>query len=71
MKQEQIESILFTPVGGFPYRLKKVEVNHPMMNVAGLIRIEGEYYKQELDKEFHQNYLSKIIPPFNYRKTSI
>jgi hypothetical protein len=71
MKQEQIESILFTPVGGFPYRLKKVEIKSPMTNVAGLILIEGEYYKQELDKKVHQDYISRLVPPFGYSKKSI
>lgn len=68
MNQYQIEQILFKPVGGFPYRLKKVVVDHPMQNVHGLIQINGEYYREVLDEAFHQNYVSRLYPPFNYHK---
>lgn len=47
----EIESIVFNPIGmgQFPYKLKKVEVNHPNQNVAGYMRIGDDYYKYEYD----------------------
>lgn len=49
---EQIESIKFNPIGlgQFPYTLKWVgEIKNPATNVAGLICIDGNYYKPEYD----------------------
>ena len=46
---EMIESLVFNPIsidGCIPYRLKKVEVSHPLQNVAGYIQIDNNYYKK-------------------------
>lgn len=50
LTQEQIESIVFNPIGfaRFPYKLKALENIHPMQNVAGCIIIDGIYYKEEV-----------------------
>ena len=45
LSTKQIESILFEEVGGDPKKLKHIKDKHPMMNIHGLIRINGEYYQ--------------------------
>ena len=44
--EEIITQIVFTKVGHPPYRFEKVEVNHPLQNVAGLTRIGQFYYRE-------------------------
>jgi hypothetical protein len=45
---EQIESILFEPIGlnNIPYHLKLVEIHSPMQNVSHCIMINGNYYRE-------------------------
>lgn len=42
---KQIESIKFDVIGSFPYKLKHINKLHPMNNVHGKMRIDGEYYE--------------------------
>ena len=43
---QQIESIEMMQIGEmFPKKLKHVVINHPMTNVAGLVKINGEYFQ--------------------------
>jgi len=43
---EQIESIEMMQIGEMlPKKLKHVNIIHPMQNIAGLVKINGEYYK--------------------------
>lgn len=45
---EQIEGITFQVISmEGSYKLKRVEVNHPMQNVANLIKINENYYQKE------------------------
>lgn len=61
----EIESIEFRPITNEGwYKLKKVEINHPAMNVLGLIWIEGDYYKKEyvrMPLRIKENGLETII----------
>lgn len=41
-----IEEIVFEKIGYGSFKLKEVKVNHPMMNVHGLTRINGKYYRE-------------------------
>lgn len=43
---QQIESIEMMQIGEmFPKKLKHLVIKNPMTNVAGLVRINGEYYQ--------------------------
>jgi hypothetical protein len=43
---QQIESIEMMQIGDmFPKKLKHIVITHPMTNVAGLVKINGEYYQ--------------------------
>ena len=43
---QQIESIEIMQIGEmFPKKLKHLVIKNPMTNVAGLVRINGEYYQ--------------------------
>jgi hypothetical protein len=43
---EQIEGIEFEQVGGYPYKLKRVEIHSELQNISGLTRIGRTYYKK-------------------------
>ncbi len=47
MTTAQIESIVFNEIGHATYTLKKIEIVNPQQNVAGLIRIENNYYLKQ------------------------
>lgn len=47
MKTEELEAIIFDEIGSYPYRLKKLDKPHPLMNGYGLIYINGDYYKKQ------------------------
>ena len=43
---QQIESIEMMQIGEmFPKKLKHIVINHPMTNVSGLVKINGEYFQ--------------------------
>lgn len=43
--KDEIESIIFEQVGSCPKKLKHIKIEHPQMNVHGLIMINREYYE--------------------------
>jgi hypothetical protein len=43
---QQIESIEMMQIGEmFPKKLKHIVIDHPMTNVSGLVKINGEYFQ--------------------------
>ncbi len=66
---EQIESIKFNEMGGmFPYFLKKVEINNPMMNVHGLIQIGSNYYRKVVSEKEYKEFTSQLREPFGHQR---
>jgi len=63
MKQEELESIEFNEIGKGCYKLKKVEITSPLVNVLGLVRIGNDYYTKEY-LPYNHPFIANLAKPF-------